>query len=133
MRDSTVQINHYQCWECHKELPTSGDVYYRPPKWARDLPARLVCAECRTADGMPWDVDRRPCKGCERVICFAGGGQRSANFCSPLCRKRYTARGGHLGPMACKHCGETFQPTRDDAKYCSGRCRVAAHRAKSKE
>jgi hypothetical protein len=31
---------------------------------------------------------------------------------------------------SCDHCGETFAPTRSDAKFCSGRCRVAAHREK---
>jgi hypothetical protein len=30
---------------------------------------------------------------------------------------------------ACAHCGQTFTPKRSDARYCSGRCRVAAHRA----
>ena len=28
----------------------------------------------------------------------------------------------------CKHCGEKFKAVRFDAKYCSPRCRVAAHR-----
>jgi hypothetical protein len=32
-------------------------------------------------------------------------------------------------PFACAHCGEPFTPARSDARYCSGRCRVAAHRA----
>jgi len=30
---------------------------------------------------------------------------------------------------ACGWCGEEFVPARSDALYCSGRCRVAAHRA----
>jgi hypothetical protein len=30
---------------------------------------------------------------------------------------------------ACAHCGETFVPKRTTARYCSTRCRVAAHRA----
>jgi|GEM_PF-5522277 len=29
---------------------------------------------------------------------------------------------------ACDHCGESFTPMRDHARFCSGRCRVAAHR-----
>jgi hypothetical protein len=28
----------------------------------------------------------------------------------------------------CEQCGESFTPSRSDARYCSGRCRVAAHR-----
>ena len=33
-------------------------------------------------------------------------------------------------PVVCGQCGQTFTPKRSDAQYCSGRCRVAAHRAK---
>lgn len=29
----------------------------------------------------------------------------------------------------CDHCHQEFTPARRDAKFCSGRCRVAAHRA----
>jgi hypothetical protein len=35
-------------------------------------------------------------------------------------------------PRPCGHCGETFQPERTTARYCSTRCRVAANRAKKK-
>lgn len=31
-------------------------------------------------------------------------------------------------PRACDHCREAFAPARGDARFCSGRCRVAAHR-----
>jgi hypothetical protein len=33
----------------------------------------------------------------------------------------------------CQHCGTAFAPARSDARYCSGRCRVAAHRARRRE
>lgn len=33
----------------------------------------------------------------------------------------------------CAHCGESFQPARADARYCSTACRVSAHRAASRE
>jgi hypothetical protein len=32
--------------------------------------------------------------------------------------------------VPCAHCGEPFKPERTTARYCSTRCRVAAHRAK---
>ena len=35
-------------------------------------------------------------------------------------------------PLACENCGEPFTPRRSDARYCSTRCRVAAHRAISR-
>lgn len=33
--------------------------------------------------------------------------------------------------VVCARCDSSFIPKRKDAVYCSGRCRVAAHRAKS--
>ena len=30
----------------------------------------------------------------------------------------------------CNHCGEVFEAHRSDAMYCSGACKVAAHRSK---
>jgi hypothetical protein len=35
------------------------------------------------------------------------------------------ARPAHI----CDRCGDVFTPRRSDAKFCSGACRVAAHRA----
>jgi hypothetical protein len=32
-------------------------------------------------------------------------------------------------PRPCGHCGQVFQPERTTARYCSTRCRVAAHRS----
>jgi hypothetical protein len=31
----------------------------------------------------------------------------------------------------CQHCGQMFTSKRSDARFCSGRCRVAAHRRRS--
>lgn len=31
--------------------------------------------------------------------------------------------------IACGHCGAMFQPARSTARFCSGKCRAAAHRA----
>jgi hypothetical protein len=33
--------------------------------------------------------------------------------------------------LECQYCGETFKSTRIHKLYCSGRCKVAAHRAKA--
>lgn len=33
----------------------------------------------------------------------------------------------------CAQCGESFQPARADARYCSTACRVSAHRAATRE
>jgi hypothetical protein len=34
-----------------------------------------------------------------------------------------------FGIESCSHCGEVFSPKRSTARFCSARCRVAAHRA----
>lgn len=41
-------------------------------------------------------------------------------------RQRERAREGKLS--TCEHCRQDFKPKRADARFCSGRCRVAAHR-----
>jgi len=58
--------------------------------------------------------------------------------CSKRCAEtlaKRQARGSHLlvedGTLRCGHCGERFQAKRQDARYCSTRCRVAAHRARA--
>jgi hypothetical protein len=43
-----------------------------------------------------------------------------------------TSSGTHCFPR-CAHCGEGFFPKRTTARYCSTRCRVAAHRSKHAE
>ena len=45
-------------------------------------------------------------------------------------RKR-RQRGTDLSVKPCSHCGATFTPKRSTARFCSTRCRVAAHRATS--
>lgn len=35
--------------------------------------------------------------------------------------------------QACDHCGDNYTPPRTDSRYCSGRCRVAAHRARAQK
>jgi hypothetical protein len=52
--------------------------------------------------------------------------------------KRRPARQWRLSPpprpespmLACASCGRTFSAARSDARYCSGRCRVRAFRAR---
>ena len=56
-------------------------------------------------------------------------------------RRRYIAerRAEHGRPSrakppesrVCAQCGQTFTPTRSDARYCSGTCRQRAHRAQT--
>ena len=42
--------------------------------------------------------------------------------------KTHTVTGKASQPIACVHCAAVFTPKRSTARYCSTRCRVAAHR-----
>jgi hypothetical protein len=52
--------------------------------------------------------------------------------CQRLERNWKNAERRRLSPESrtCAQCGETFAPKRSDARFCSTRCRVAAHRAR---
>jgi uncharacterized OB-fold protein len=61
-------------------------------------------------------------------------GPRRRRFCSDECRRAHDRQRKAWTPVvhveqSCAQCGELFVPARSDARYCSGRCRVAAHRA----
>src|ERR1019366_7804015 len=55
------------------------------------------------------------------------------DYCSPRCMpKRKRKRKSEAKPrptIKCAQCGESFSPKRADARTCSGKCRVALHRA----
>lgn len=61
---------------------------------------------------------------------------RRLKYCSPACgiaarnaKRPKVARPNHS--VVCQCCAEVFDAKRADAKYCSLKCRVAAHRAES--
>jgi hypothetical protein len=45
-------------------------------------------------------------------------------------RRAYELRNGPVPSRTCERCGNTYRAYRSDSRYCSTRCRVAAHRAK---
>ncbi|PBC57039.1 hypothetical protein CJ177_15815 [Rhodococcus sp. ACPA1] len=92
------------CRDCHYSSSFGG--------W-RDG-THLWCPRCRTAKPQG-AFDHRPfvhypvCRDCETAA---------------------AARAARRPPtVACAHCSGEFTPARSDARYCSTRCRVAAHRA----
>jgi predicted nucleic acid-binding Zn ribbon protein len=88
----------------------------------------------------------RICYECRRYF----DGRKDARFCSDRCRlKRWRALGmgprkidvwtalGEQSARKCEHCGELlWRPgmhwPRANKRYCSDRCRIAAHRRKGK-
>jgi hypothetical protein len=54
---------------------------------------------------------------------------RKPHYCSPACRPQPESRAKPRATIRCVQCGEFFSPKRADARTCSGKCRVALHRA----
>jgi hypothetical protein len=46
------------------------------------------------------------------------------------CRSCRRPRTPDIAERDCEHCGTSFTPSRSDARFCSLRCRVAAHRTR---
>src|ERR1035437_10840051 len=93
------------------------------PKAALDVLAKAFASQ-----GMPNLVAWRP----------GGDGTAAANWLVGmlLASRRYLVRQHSLAirqealARECRHCGNGYIPRRSDSRYCSTRCRVAAHRAK---
>jgi hypothetical protein len=96
-----------------------------------------------------WQGYQRPCRSpyaaavCRRAL--PPTARSDARFCSPACRaqaRRTEARAlvaktrstyDSPEPCRCERCGEPVSPMmwdyrREDARFCSSRCRQAAHR-----
>jgi hypothetical protein len=92
-----------------------------------------VCEQCvgPTARSRP----ARPCEHCQRSV-HQPNDFRShrRTFCCELCERaaRATAarqqRSDARDTRPCEDCGEIFEPTRTDARFCSSPCRQRAYR-----
>jgi hypothetical protein len=83
--------------------------------------------------GASWLNHERRCAVCLTPFRAIGEG---IFYCSPACktearrRKRAEARKPiQRKPIRCEACGDRFTPIRSTARFCSTRCRMAAHRA----
>lgn len=78
----------------------------------------LMCPDCRSDADLVW------CPGCQRSL-------PAAAFRGYPALDRLCADCRHAEPAfrSCARCGVPFTARRSDARYCSTRCRVAAHRA----
>jgi hypothetical protein len=123
-----------------------------------DRKSRLHTLETALKEGMmlALGLEERTCTDCGEdrpmrpaaLYCAACYGRRQAEANRVNQRKRRQRErikrrlaAGHLqkGPcfivsvrILCAHCGEPFRPARSSGRYCSARCRVAAHRKAKK-
>src|SRR4051812_35894906 len=79
---------------------------------------QLNCSRCGAAfEGPP-----------QRQQCYACSDAGKAKVRETRKTKVRTERAAARGQFTCETCGEAFTPTRATARFCSPRCRMAAHR-----
>jgi hypothetical protein len=121
----------YRCWWCDHVF-VEGDILYRQFR----RPA--LCETCAEKQGKwstyYWESRRKPipCEGaCGALVSTWGYWPPSSPYltCSTRCGglARNTRR-RRARPVECAGCGETFEQTRSDTRYCSNACRQKAYR-----
>jgi hypothetical protein len=99
------------------------------------------CEQCKSK--LSGFEDPQPCKHCGRPVHQEYGGRdRRFTFCCEMCAKAVhsaiasTAAKEHRAearsPRPCEACGETFEPARADARFCSSVCKQRAYRRRNK-
>jgi len=97
-----------------------------------------LCTDC-AGDTANYSIPHS-CEGCGRLVHYGVdrqlGVRRNGTLftvCSNRCQwtlaNRRRSRILQI-ERHCDRCGDPFVPTRSDARFCSDRCRVAAHRRK---
>ena len=127
------------CWKCERPLKELEPVY-------RHVSIGMVCTECEAAKSktdaakglglfLPRWLPARPCAHCQRPV-FRDRERKGEIYfvCSNQCRQAvHNANYRRKHPRSrveqrCGDCGETFRPSRRDAKFCSMACRQRAYR-----
>lgn len=126
-----------QCGKCGRALTAEAPVWrarlplgYGPfGRWQQRMAP--VCADCASK----WRRFRppRPCENCGRPVHQEDNfrSHRRTFWTCERATRATTARQERLdarGTRPCEHCGETFEPTRTDARFCSFPCKQRAYR-----
>jgi hypothetical protein len=112
MSDGTVADDKEPC----ARLSNNRDAEHKEYPGARIFDGRDACTRC--GDGKHPRSLIRYSRFAEGQFCYTcyQAVRRAALHCEPV-------------PMLCACCGQSFTPTRSDARYCSARCRQRAHRS----
>jgi len=118
-----VKRTYFYCTKCHREHRFSWFTAYC------NEAAELLCMSCRC--GGP---DLRLCRRCHQprqLDRFGTAGQWpcQSSTCHECLRGSPATKEPLQRECECSHCETTFTAGRSDAKFCSPRCRTAAHRA----
>ena len=127
------------CARCGNAIGKTEPVWRQRISYWRGLSHRVAphCADCKSEYRSFWDHPRA-CEGCGRdVFHELNLISHRRTFCCENCerpvraaearRRRTEARGA---TRTCQCCGETFEPSRADARFCCASCKQRAYRAR---
>ncbi len=118
-------------------MPTMGEGMLRPPRLPRKSRSVAKLNTPPSLATMAGPSPRMPAEAREWLRCVIAeeerererlGGDRAERNA-----RRRAQRAEARGEIrSCEVCGSGYRPTRSDARYCPGACRVAAHRLRSR-
>jgi endogenous inhibitor of DNA gyrase (YacG/DUF329 family) len=134
-----AQGNGSHCAQCERPIDVSE------PVWRKSLHTGYgffggrcstiapCCEQCTPPEYQNEYLGPTPCEGCSRpVYAEVDRRRRRRVFCSDKCKGQVQAREARemrrLDPIPCETCGEVFEPSRSDARFCSDACRQIAYR-----
>ena len=138
-----AQATAEHCAKCQRPLKPGDPVWRASLSLGRNILGGWqtciapVCGDCRS----DWDRYRSAlrCEGCRRPVHDLEWRPRASCFCSERCAAvARAARARHERRLArssrsCERCGQTFEPKRADAKFCSVACKQAAYRRRAEQ
>jgi hypothetical protein len=138
---TTTDDRDMRCAVCGTALGPHDPVWRRQVSVGRNFLGRSSCrvAPCCDRHGsqtVHFYDGGAPCEGCGRVVHNLCRDHRARAFCCRRCEAKVRSaeardrRREARPPRPCEVCGETFEPTRTDAHYCSPACRQRAYRAR---
>jgi hypothetical protein len=127
------------CAKCERTLRSDAPIWRELISLGRGwfggwrMTVAPVCQSCASE----WSTYRppSPCEGCGRPVYNEKNFRvRFLTFCCERCQRR--AQANHAREQrrlarsahACEMCGETFEPTRTDSKFCCVACKQKAYR-----
>ena len=143
-----------RCGWCRRDLTDDEPIYKVPVAWGLKYSKTFggcvghVCSNCVKpnkwgdvfANFDRWWSKPEPCARCGHPVIHDRNYRRPKYIaCSPACRKSLhnaQARARRRKPTskrACTVCGGEFMAKRDDACFCSAKCKQRAYRTRSAE
>jgi hypothetical protein len=127
------------CAKCGTELAADAPVWRERielVEFLRPWAVVPVCGRCVSPVARTLANPAQPCAGCGRPVHQYMAHQRARVVCCEACARsarlaaRRQQRTEARGTRQCENesCGETFEPTRTDGRFCSSRCRQQAYR-----